>query len=109
MRRQGLVLAGAAGGEAGLGHLLGRGRGLPWASGARFPPRTLPVARSGLRAGSGRAGGGLPSPAVPLLSCRCPSARRRLRLPLPQVGPRRGCRGGGGPRQSRPRRSVTGA
>lgn len=29
MRRQGLVRAEAAGGEAGLGHLLGRGGGCP--------------------------------------------------------------------------------
>lgn len=49
-RRQGLVGAGAAGGEAGLGHLPGRGRGLPWASCARCPQRTLPVARGGRRA-----------------------------------------------------------
>jgi hypothetical protein len=50
-RRQGLVGAGAAGGEAGLGHLPGRGRGLPWASGARRPRRTLPVAGGGRQAG----------------------------------------------------------
>lgn len=67
MRRQGLVQAGAAGGEAGLGHLLGRGRGLPWASGARFPPRTLPVARSGLRARPGGRRSSLARGAAPQL------------------------------------------
>lgn len=87
MRRQGLVRAGAAGGEAGLGHLLGRGRGLPRASGARSPPRTLPRSPwPAVGAGPGRAGreAAFPRPRrsssaaaapQPNAACACPSPR----------------------------------
>lgn len=94
--------AGAAGKEAGLGHLSGRRQGLP---SARRPLPSLSRGRAHGRA-AGEAGGpgwswGLeggegwvpPSPAA-LLSCCCPSAgKRRLCASAPPAPPPGGARG----------------